>query len=498
VRGADGHNLPAVGYGSESIPALSLHVPLSEASFSLVPLSKLVGDLPGSTPSTMYMAHTDCPACKPPCIHHVPKSSVLALRVGGPHVQVTVACVEVGAGSNVQSFLEAFESARGAAPVAHDPAWRAEYDAWFLKMLQSACRADSPEPLVCIEPARSHCHSRSAGGVCLRIRVPTLNASLPSPSLRPLPFPSSETGTMAGASAGNSAPVPKRMQRKPNEPPRTFLKEVGPLVAGHRLGFVEDKGGWLASSEHLSCVIGTNGEIAFSSQQLALSAQLNAGDVVASINGVRMPAKKKDRKVFAEQVAASPPGVMQVWTRTPHYQPNAILNVRVPSDAVGKLGLAGTPPTVQSAGAAAAAHKVLQGDILVQWAVDGGEARSAAELSAEQLMVEVGKASSSQPQGMPQGSVRLVLLQPARTPAVAGRTLPWDRFHARNLARKASEVRYVPSQWQGVQGEAPSKAPQGASAGGGGAGASESSSSPVPLYGEGRSLGIPQPPPRED
>jgi hypothetical protein len=81
---------------------------------------------------------------------------------------------------------------------------------------------------------------------------------------------------------------------------------------------------------------------------------------------------------------------------------------------------------------------------------------------------------------------------------VAGRTLPWDRFHARNLARKASEVRYVPSQWQGVQGEAPSKAPQGASAGGGGAGASESSSSPVPLYGEGRSLGIPQPPPRED
>ena len=52
--GADGNAQPAVGYGYEDIGALSIHVPLAEASFSLVPLSGLVGDLPGSTLASTY------------------------------------------------------------------------------------------------------------------------------------------------------------------------------------------------------------------------------------------------------------------------------------------------------------------------------------------------------------------------------------------------------------------------------------------------------------
>ena len=71
---ADGHAQPAVGYGYESIGALSIHVPLAEAAFSLVPLSALVGDLPGSTLASTYEVSMACGGeghgaeLKPPCL----------------------------------------------------------------------------------------------------------------------------------------------------------------------------------------------------------------------------------------------------------------------------------------------------------------------------------------------------------------------------------------------------------------------------------------------
>ena len=276
----------------------------------------------------------------------------------GDGIKTVVACIEVGKGSNAQAFADRCNAAAKSAPT-ESPEVAAAYDAWLLHRLRQG-------------------------------------------------------GTMTGGRT--SGPTSATMERA-----HPFVKTVGPLPVD--LGI--KKGGWssrtsIGALSHLQ-VSKSDGRI-FKPRAGQLTSQLNAGDRIAAINGVKLTGEGATHAWLDQVVAAgramppTAPRFMQVVSTMPYFQPNRLLTVTLPpGTGIEMLGLAGgggKPPKLhaESAGMSALAASLgcQPGDVVVQATLDGVQ-HDTTKMSAEQLLALC--------QGV--GQQQMTLLQPALTPDIS-------------------------------------------------------------------------------
>lgn len=137
--------------------------------------------------------------------------------------------------------------------------------------------------------------------------------------------------------------------------------------------------------------------------------QLNAGDRVLALNGMKVPPNGKADGAWFEQAAAQPPpgGVsyLEVATTMPYFQPAHLATVNLPPGALASLGLLygpAKPPVIGPNAPMAPAYGLGAGDVIVSVVVDGVSMNTTG-MTAEQLLARCGQSA---------GPLHLTVLQP--------------------------------------------------------------------------------------